>query len=398
MNFLSSFLTDHAALHYARTPKSLPDQKVFLSLDVCRGWGICLHATAQGIEGGVLFFIPDRIIAKNLSQNLGVSSLLNLDPLWILPILKRILYPFEKTFGIAITCDDFYFQQVSLKLSPCFSFYSQEETIILQIFLLKGDMPLIWKQVEEWPAQSIKAEPYLLSLFIEVACCFLDLKKVHQIQSGEALFVSYDALLTDRSADGFLLWNGRFAKVHWDLMRKQLVLLEICKMPENTPKLPVNSVLEIPMTVSVVVGEAQLSLDQMIALKEGSIIDQGVTLYDEALLLVNGRPFAKGEVIMTDEGWLVCIQEPSTLELFQKNPSAHQVAIAAKNSEASFKTPSDSSTDKAPMSHTEGASPPVVHSQVSSDFSQEQTQNFCLSGDISEKDPALRAQEKQELS
>jgi len=60
------------------------------------------------------------------------------------------------------------------------------------------------------------------------------------------------------------------------------------------------AILQIPVTVQVVVGTARLQLSDIAALHAGSILNLDQTFGAAAVILVNGRPVAKGDLFVTE--------------------------------------------------------------------------------------------------
>ncbi len=64
------------------------------------------------------------------------------------------------------------------------------------------------------------------------------------------------------------------------------------------------SVMEVPVTLTVVLGEKSLSLGKLCALARGSIIELDKKVGEPVEIFVNDRLVARGEVQLTDEGRL----------------------------------------------------------------------------------------------
>ena len=60
-------------------------------------------------------------------------------------------------------------------------------------------------------------------------------------------------------------------------------------------------VLEFPVDVSVRVGDTYMTLDDIMHLTTGKVIDLNKLLSEPVDLLVNGKPFARGEVLSMGE-------------------------------------------------------------------------------------------------
>jgi flagellar motor switch protein FliN/FliY len=66
----------------------------------------------------------------------------------------------------------------------------------------------------------------------------------------------------------------------------------------------VSSVMDIPVTLTVVLGEKLLPLGKLYALGRGSIIELDRKVGEPIEIFVNDRLVARGEVQITDEGRL----------------------------------------------------------------------------------------------
>jgi flagellar motor switch protein FliN/FliY len=66
----------------------------------------------------------------------------------------------------------------------------------------------------------------------------------------------------------------------------------------------VASVMDIPVTLTVVLGEKQLPLGKLYGLGRGSIIELDRKVGEPVEIFVNDRLVARGEVQITDEGRL----------------------------------------------------------------------------------------------
>jgi flagellar motor switch protein FliN/FliY len=64
------------------------------------------------------------------------------------------------------------------------------------------------------------------------------------------------------------------------------------------------SVMDIPVTLTVVLGEKRMPLGKLYALGRGSIIEVDKKVGEPVEIFVNDRLVARGEVQLTDEGRL----------------------------------------------------------------------------------------------
>ena len=70
-----------------------------------------------------------------------------------------------------------------------------------------------------------------------------------------------------------------------------------------------NLLLDVVVEVSVELGRARLTLGELMELKRGSVIQLDKLAGEPADVLVNGKPIAKGEVVLLDEKFGVKIND-----------------------------------------------------------------------------------------
>lgn len=67
----------------------------------------------------------------------------------------------------------------------------------------------------------------------------------------------------------------------------------------DTPALPL--MLDVPMEVTVEIDRVQLSLAEVLALQPGSVVQLSRVPGEPLDLLVNGRPVARGEIVVVND-------------------------------------------------------------------------------------------------
>jgi flagellar motor switch protein FliN/FliY len=67
------------------------------------------------------------------------------------------------------------------------------------------------------------------------------------------------------------------------------------------PRVQKDVLMDIPVSVRVVIGCATLSIAELSALAKNSVVTLDRKLGELADLYVNGRPFARGEIVLVDE-------------------------------------------------------------------------------------------------
>lgn len=73
----------------------------------------------------------------------------------------------------------------------------------------------------------------------------------------------------------------------------------------NSPlfKENIKLILDVPMNISVELGRSKRSVEEVLALGEGSVIELDRLAGEPIDLLVNGKVIAKGEVVVIDESF-----------------------------------------------------------------------------------------------
>jgi flagellar motor switch protein FliN/FliY len=61
--------------------------------------------------------------------------------------------------------------------------------------------------------------------------------------------------------------------------------------------------LDLPLDVSVELGRTRMSIQELLALAPGSVIELDKSAGDPVELYINDRPIAKGEVVIIDENF-----------------------------------------------------------------------------------------------
>lgn len=77
-----------------------------------------------------------------------------------------------------------------------------------------------------------------------------------------------------------------------------------------------DAVLDIPVTLQVNLGHAELSISELLSLNIGTVIELNNEVGAPIELYVNNRLIAKGEVILVDEKLGISILEADTSQAF----------------------------------------------------------------------------------
>lgn len=73
------------------------------------------------------------------------------------------------------------------------------------------------------------------------------------------------------------------------------------RAPSNTVEC-LQAVMQIPVSVDVVLGTKQMTVSELTALSKGSLITLDRTIGEPVDLVVNGKPIARGKIVMMEDG------------------------------------------------------------------------------------------------
>lgn len=79
--------------------------------------------------------------------------------------------------------------------------------------------------------------------------------------------------------------------------------------PVEVPVAGMEVLLDVPLAISVELGRARCFVRDLISLSAGSVVELDKAAGDTVDILVNGKLFARGEVVVIDENFGVRIQE-----------------------------------------------------------------------------------------
>jgi flagellar motor switch protein FliN/FliY len=72
---------------------------------------------------------------------------------------------------------------------------------------------------------------------------------------------------------------------------------------------PLDLIMDLPLGVTVELGRSRMTIREVLALGPGSVIELDKLAGEPADLLVNGKPLARGEVVVIDESFGIRITE-----------------------------------------------------------------------------------------
>ena len=72
-------------------------------------------------------------------------------------------------------------------------------------------------------------------------------------------------------------------------------------LEQNSDELNIDLVMDVPVTVSIEMGRAQVNIRQLLNLKQGSVVELDRYAGEPVDVLVNGTLVAHGEVVVVNE-------------------------------------------------------------------------------------------------
>ncbi len=90
---------------------------------------------------------------------------------------------------------------------------------------------------------------------------------------------------------------------------KPAVFSDLQASPKKTAGVPVAPLMDVNLKISVVLGETEMSLGELLKLAEGSVVELNNSTGEPIQILVNGRAYAKGDIVVIDDVFGVRISE-----------------------------------------------------------------------------------------
>lgn len=84
---------------------------------------------------------------------------------------------------------------------------------------------------------------------------------------------------------------------------------ELQPNPKGGTSLPVAPLMDVNLKISVILGETEMSLGDLLKLGEGSIIELNNSTGEPIQILVNNRLYAKGDIVVVEDVFGVRISE-----------------------------------------------------------------------------------------
>jgi len=73
-------------------------------------------------------------------------------------------------------------------------------------------------------------------------------------------------------------------------------------LPQEGPSTAAEAALDVPMAVQVIVGQAQMTVRDVMAIRRGQLVELDRKASDLVDVTVNGKVLAKGELTVFDDG------------------------------------------------------------------------------------------------
>ena len=132
--------------------------------------------------------------------------------------------------------------------------------------------------------------------------------KTDQAKEANKMADDVDKPLDENDASGLdSLLEGGVKETN--IQEAQFSSLQNVKPSEQGEGGNISLLLDVPMEVTVELGRSVKSIKEILSLGEGSIIELDKLAGEPVDLLVNGKPIAKGEVVVIDENFGVRVTE-----------------------------------------------------------------------------------------
>lgn len=80
-------------------------------------------------------------------------------------------------------------------------------------------------------------------------------------------------------------------------------------MSQDRAQLPLEALFDVPVEVVVELGRRRMKVSEILGLTEGSVVKLEKVVGEPVDVLVNGRPVAKGEVVVVNDRFAVRLTE-----------------------------------------------------------------------------------------
>ena len=96
----------------------------------------------------------------------------------------------------------------------------------------------------------------------------------------------------------------------------QFMQLEEPEHAEDSPVKPIERMFDVKVNVEVILGTTRMSLEEILKLEEGSVIELAKLAGEPVDILANGRLIARAEVVVIDDNFGVKIIEITGMRKF----------------------------------------------------------------------------------
>lgn len=102
---------------------------------------------------------------------------------------------------------------------------------------------------------------------------------------------------------------------------------EMTNSPGTGCELPLNRFLDVTLQASVELGQAHLSIGEVLKLGQGSVVQLDRDVTDPVDILVQGVRLAQGEVVIVDESYAVRITHVESGQIGRMNGASREGAL-----------------------------------------------------------------------
>lgn len=222
------------------------------------------------------------------------------------------LYPLLTTLGL-VQADNFFYQMRFTPETLELSYLEKGWYPLLTLHRENMRLPLILKDwswaslcqlTANWNPWDSHTGQLNVPFTLNVGYCLLTVEQVRVLQVGDGIVIQEAAAIFENR-----LWLT--------LQEKRIVMsvneneLQVVSIEEDMPPCAreeqLTSLNSVPLKVVAEVGVAQLSLNELAALKPGTVLPTKVTLSGKVRLTINGAYIGQGRLIALNDGMVVRI-------------------------------------------------------------------------------------------
>ncbi|MCA9027233.1 MAG: flagellar motor switch protein FliN [Planctomycetaceae bacterium] len=99
---------------------------------------------------------------------------------------------------------------------------------------------------------------------------------------------------------------------------------EMTSSPNHGAELPLNRFLDVTLQASVELGQAQISIGEVLKLGQGAVVQLDRDVTDPVDILVQGVRLARGEVVIVDDSYAVRITQVESGQIGRMNGTSRE--------------------------------------------------------------------------